>query len=94
MVEVGGIEPPSTNPTLQDLHACPTYCSRKRLPGGQGAPQSSFVLFSSPLPETRAVHDPVIATPFPSAQARARMELAGLKPPERSCCRSQLEVCK
>src|ERR1700682_2243735 len=57
-----------------------------------GQPASSCLTLT--LPETRTQGDPVIATPSQPAQARRRVELAGLKPPERSCCRSQLEVCK
>src|SRR5882724_8380713 len=91
MVEAGGIEPPSASPTLQDLHAYPVYCSRPGLPDRQGKPRTSSVLFNAVLPETRAPRDPVIATPSRPAQARRGAELAGLKPPERSCCRSQLE---
>ena len=91
LVEAGGIEPPSASTTHQDLHAYPVYCSRAGLPDRQGRPDASSVLFNAALPGTRARRDPVIATPAPPAQARKGVELAGLKPPERSCCRSQLE---
>jgi len=74
MVEAGGIEPPSENPTRQDLHAYPNLCSRSGLPDGQGKPKTSSVLFSQPLPETRTASDPVIVTLFPSAQTRIGTE--------------------
>ena len=40
MVEVGGIEPPSANPTLSVLHVFPVFHFNQELPNRQGKPQA------------------------------------------------------